>query len=344
MDNPRLENTARTASFGFAMNELTRQMNMPLDGLPEPFAGWFIARGWRPRPHQLSLLEATQQRKSMLLIAPTGAGKTLAGFLPALSELASRGKPKPGSAGQGLHTLYISPLKALAVDIERNLGQPVAEMELPIRIETRTGDTPQHKRQRQKTSPPDILLTTPEQLSLLLANGQAGQFFKHLRFVIFDELHSLVTSKRGHLLALALSRLRTLAPELVTIGLSATVADPEDLQRWLVGQAPGSYSLAGRIEVTGGAKPNITMLEAEDRIPWSGHSSRYAIPAIYEEIKRHKTALCLTRQYPKSGLKHANIQDSGATGYFNPPRQRITAGRLANQPALQILRVSDCCR
>jgi len=273
------------------MNELTRQMNMPLDGLPEPFAGWFTTRGWQPRPHQLALLEATQKRESMLLIAPTGAGKTLAGFLPALNELAARGKPKPGSQGQGLHTLYISPLKALAVDIERNLGQPVAEMELPIRIETRTGDTPQHKRQRQKTNPPDILLTTPEQLSLLLANGQAGQFFKHLRFVIFDELHSLVTSKRGHLLALALSRLRTLAPELVTIGLSATVADPEDLQRWLVGQEPGNDALAGRIEVTGGAKPNITMLEAEDRIPWSGHSSRYAIPAIYEQIKRHKTTL-----------------------------------------------------
>jgi ATP-dependent Lhr-like helicase len=129
----------------------------------------------------------------MLLIAPTGAGKTLAGFLPSLTDLAARGKPKPGSAGaRSLHTLYISPLKALAVDIERNLAKPVEEMGLPVRIETRTGDTPQSKRARQRTDPPDILLTTPEQVSLLIANAHAERLFSDLRYVIFDELHSLI--------------------------------------------------------------------------------------------------------------------------------------------------------
>lgn len=259
--------------------------------LPEPFAGWFAARGWHPRPHQLGLLDASTRRQSTLLIAPTGAGKTLAGFLPALTELAMRGRPKPGEARRGLHTLYISPLKALAVDIERNLGRPVEEMGLPVRIETRTGDTPQHKRQRQRTDPPDILLTTPEQVSLLIANGEAERFFRDLRFIIFDELHSLVPSKRGHLLSLALSRLRRLAPDLVTIGLSATVADPEELQRWLVAQPEDGAALAGRIDVDGGAKPIITLLEAEERVPWQGHTTRYAVPAIYEEIKRHGTTL-----------------------------------------------------
>ena len=135
-----------------------------------------------------------------------------------------------------MHTLYISPLKALAVDIERNLARPVAEMDLPVRIETRTGDTPQVKRQRQRTDPPDILLTTPEQVALLIANPEAERLFRDLRYVIFDELHSLVTSKRGHLLALGLARLRKLAPDLRTIGLSATVAVPEELQAWLVAQ------------------------------------------------------------------------------------------------------------
>lgn len=260
--------------------------------LPAPFLSWFASRGWQPRAHQLELLAETSAGRSMLLIAPTGAGKTLAGFLPSLTDLAGRERPKPGTKGaRSLHTLYISPLKALAVDIERNLSRPVTEMDLPIRIETRTGDTPQSKRARQRTDPPDILLTTPEQVSLLIANQHAERFFKDLRFVIFDELHSLSTSKRGHLLALALARLRQLAPGLRTIGLSATVAEPEDLQRWLAPQSEEVENLAGLIKVEGGASPIITILESPERIPWSGHSARYAIPEVYEAIKRHQTTL-----------------------------------------------------
>ncbi|MBU2487655.1 MAG: ligase-associated DNA damage response DEXH box helicase, partial [Alphaproteobacteria bacterium] len=260
--------------------------------LPEPFLGWFASRGWQPRAHQLELLAETAAGRSMLLIAPTGAGKTLAGFLPSLTELAARGKPKPGSAGaRSLHTLYVSPLKALAVDIERNLARPVEEMGLPVRIENRTGDTPQSKRARQRADPPDILLTTPEQVSLLIANAHAERLFSGLRYVIFDELHSLIASKRGHLLSLALARLRKLAPGLRTIGLSATVANPEELQRWLVPQSRETDELAGRIMVAGGASPIITILESEERIPWSGHSARYAIPDIYQTIKDHRTTL-----------------------------------------------------
>ena len=258
--------------------------------LPDIFTRWFDSHGWAPRPHQLALLEKAQDGHSSLLIAPTGAGKTLAGFLPSLTDLATRPKSKPGMVKPRLHTLYVSPLKALAVDIERNLTKPVAEMGLPIKIETRTGDTPQHKRQRQKIDPPDILLTTPEQISLLLANGQAELFFKDLKYIIFDELHSLVTSKRGHLLALALSRLRRHASDLQTIGLSATVANPEDLQRWLVGQKNGE-ELSEKIVVEGGAKPNITILQTDERIPWSGHSARYAMGNVYEQIKEHQTTL-----------------------------------------------------
>lgn len=258
--------------------------------LPDIFTRWFDSHGWAPRPHQLALLEKAQDGHSSLLIAPTGAGKTLAGFLPSLTDLATRPKSKPGKVKPRLHTLYVSPLKALAVDIERNLTKPVAEMGLAIKIETRTGDTPQHKRQRQKIDPPDILLTTPEQISLLLANGQAELFFKDLKYIIFDELHSLVTSKRGHLLALALSRLRRHAPDLQTIGLSATVANPEDLQRWLVRQKNGE-ELSEKIVVEGGAKPNITILQTDERIPWSGHSARYAMGNVYEQIKEHQTTL-----------------------------------------------------
>ncbi|MDD9908216.1 MAG: ligase-associated DNA damage response DEXH box helicase [Ahrensia sp.] len=262
--------------------------------LPQPFLDWFKARNWQPRAHQLDLLSRSQRGDSTLLIAPTGAGKTLAGFLPSLTELASRAPRKPGEPHRSVHTLYVSPLKALAVDIERNLGTPIDEMQLPVKVETRTGDTPQHKRARQKINPPDILLTTPEQIALLIAAKDARHIFKDLRYVIFDELHSLVTSKRGHLLALGLARLRKLRPDLQTIGLSATVAQPVDLCRWLVAQNTGNSlnsQEAGLIEVLGGAKPDITILDTRERLPWSGHSARHAVPEIYEIIKRHRTAI-----------------------------------------------------
>ncbi|MGQ3292815.1 MAG: DEAD/DEAH box helicase, partial [Shinella sp.] len=259
--------------------------------LPAPFTAWFSAKGWQPRAHQLELLARATAGESLLLIAPTGAGKTLAGFLPALTDLTRRGKTPPGSPFTGIHTLYISPLKALAVDIERNLMKPVSEMGLPISVETRTGDTPQAKRQRQRLSPPDILLTTPEQVALLIANGEAERFFKDLKYVIFDELHSLVTSKRGHLLSLGLARLRRLAPGLRTIGLSATVAEPMDLRRWLVAQQPGGETHAGLVIAPSGAKPIITILKSEDRVPWSGHSAKYAMPEVYEAIKAYRTSL-----------------------------------------------------
>ncbi len=259
--------------------------------LPAPFLRWFGEKGWRPRAHQVELLSRAREGESLLLIAPTGAGKTLAGFLPSLTDLTERGRKKPGEAFTGIHTLYISPLKALAVDIERNLMKPVTEMGLAITIENRTGDTPASKRQRQKTNPPDILLTTPEQLALLISHSDATRFFKDLRYVIFDELHSLVTSKRGHLLSLGLARLRRLAPELKTIGLSATVAQPMDLRRWLVGQRMDDEAASGLITVDGGARPNITILETEERIPWSGHSARYAIPDVYKVLKDFQTTL-----------------------------------------------------
>jgi ATP-dependent Lhr-like helicase len=267
--------------------------------LPENFSRWFSLRGWTPRAHQLELLSRARDGRSVLLIAPTGGGKTLAGFLPTLVELAERGaKPRRMvSTGQelrrseGLHTLYISPLKALAVDIARNLETPVREMGLPIRIETRTGDTPTSKRQRQRRDPPDILLTTPEQLALLLASADAPYLFGNLRRVVLDELHALVTSKRGDLLSLGLARLWRLAPGLAMTGLSATVAEPEDLSRFLVLQPEGGTSHADLVIADGGAEPNVTMLPPGEDLPWAGHSARHAFPQIYELIKQHKMTL-----------------------------------------------------
>ncbi len=267
--------------------------------LPEAFARWFASRGWQPRAHQLELLAKAKSERSALLIAPTGGGKTLAGFLPTLVELSERGiqarnLKSTGRAlvrSQGLHTLYISPLKALAVDIARNLEIPVQEMGLPVRLETRTGDTPASKRQRQRRDPPDILLTTPEQLALLLASADAPYLFGTLKRVILDELHSLVTSKRGDLLSLGLARLFALRPQLTTVGLSATVADPDELCRFLVPQPLRGEARADLVVARAGAQPLVTMLDTEEHLPWAGHSARHALGEIYAHIKTHKTTL-----------------------------------------------------
>ncbi len=249
----------------------------PVFSLPAPFDAWFDGRGWRPRPHQLALAEASLAGESALLIAPTGGGKTLAGFLGSLIELKDKAA-RSNSGIPALHTLYISPLKALAVDVQRNLMTPVEDMGLGIRIESRTGDTPSHVRQRQRRNPPDILLTTPEQLALFIASDHAREFFADLKCVIVDEVHAIAASKRGDLLSLGLATLAGWAPACRFIGLSATVREPEALAKWLAPEARVLHA-------AGGVSAEVDILISRARIPWSGHSGRFAVPEVYEAIR-----------------------------------------------------------
>jgi ATP-dependent Lhr-like helicase len=252
-----------------------------MESLPEPFAGWLAARGWRLRAHQAALLAHARAGRSALLVAPTGAGKTLAGFLPSLADLSAAPR-------KGLHTLYISPLKALAVDVHRNVETPIAEMKLDIRAETRTGDTPSSKRVRQRKSPPHILMTTPESLALMLSYPDAADFFAPLACLVIDEAHALAGTKRGDLLALCLARLAALAPAARRVGLSATVADPPALARWLAaGLAAAPEIVAGER----GADPEISIVVPAARIPWSGHIALHALPEIYLAIRNAKSAI-----------------------------------------------------
>ncbi|MBN35382.1 MAG: DNA ligase-associated DEXH box helicase [Rhodospirillaceae bacterium] len=262
------------------MSALTARNDLPASPLPDLFEAWFASRGWQVRPHQLAVVEATGRGQSCLVIAPTGGGKTLAGFLPSLIDLAQQ------DGAQGLHTLYISPLKALTVDIKRNLEAPVEEMGLKLRLEARTGDTPSSRRQRQRRDPPDILLTTPESLTLLLSYPDADRIFGHLRYVVTDELHAMAGTKRGDQLALGLSRLATLAPGHRRIGLSATVAEPDKLEGYL-----GSDGAVSRVIGRGGVKPDIRVLLSGERVPWSGHSAKHAFGELYEIIRTVDTAL-----------------------------------------------------
>ncbi|WP_306133541.1 ligase-associated DNA damage response DEXH box helicase [Roseivivax marinus] len=247
--------------------------------LPASLLDWFATRGWDLHPHQRAMLDRATA-PSLLLIAPTGGGKTLAGFLPTLAELAEAPKA-------GLHTLYVSPLKALAADIKRNLGTPISEANLPIRVEDRTGDTPASRKKRQRADPPHILLTTPESLALLTSYEDAHRMFAGLERVVIDEIHALAESKRGDQLMLALARLQTLAPNLRRVGLSATVDDPDRIAT-LLARHPDRCEI---LEADPGPDPDIEMLVTETPPPWSGGGAKYAIPAVLDEVKRHKTTL-----------------------------------------------------
>ncbi|HEY8942939.1 MAG TPA: ligase-associated DNA damage response DEXH box helicase, partial [Polyangiaceae bacterium] len=264
----------------------------PTTFLPPEIEAWFIGRGWRVRRHQSDMLLAANARQHALLVADTGSGKTLAGFLPTLADFAPS-RIGAASAPNGLHTLYVSPLKALAHDVQRNLLTPIEEIGLDITVETRSGDTSTERKARQRSRPPHILLTTPESLSLLLSYPEASQLFATLKRVVIDEVHAFATSKRGDLLALCLARLQAIAPDMRRAALSATLADADKFRAWL---APwGDIDAVALVEGEPGAEPEVSiLLPSEQRVPWSGHAAAWAIPQLYKEIRRHRTTLVFT--------------------------------------------------
>ncbi|MGR3492251.1 MAG: ligase-associated DNA damage response DEXH box helicase [Shimia sp.] len=263
--------------------------------LPASIEGWFTRRGWSIHPHQRAMLEAAG-KPCQLLIAPTGGGKTMAGFLPTLAELAE--DPEPG-----LHTLYVSPLKALAADIKRNLRAPVEELGLPIRIEDRTGDTSATQKKRQRADPPHILLTTPESLALLTSYDDAHRMFAGLKRVIVDEIHALAESKRGDQLMLALAAVQGMAPGLRRVGLSATVEDPAAIARFLA-RHPDPCEI---VMADPGPPPDISMLVTDELPPWSGGGGKYAIPAVLEQVRQHKTTLIFHNTRAQAELFFHNL-------------------------------------
>jgi ATP-dependent Lhr-like helicase len=294
-------------------------------GLPDPVRAWFAARGWTPHPHQRAILAS--DAASLLLIAPTGAGKTLAGFLPSLVELSRHG------SGHGLHTLYVSPLKALAADIARNLETPAAEMALGIRIEDRTGDTAQSRRRRQRVDPPDILLTTPESLALMLSYPEAPAIFAGLARVVVDEVHALAGTKRGDQLALCLARLATLAPGHRRVALSATVSEPDGIARWL-----GEDTAVHLAEA--GPAPEIAILRDAGDPPWAGMGGRYAAPAVMELIRAHRTTIVFINTRAQAELFFQALWSENAEGLpiglhhgslARERRQRVEAAMAAGE-------------
>ncbi|MBA2727003.1 MAG: ligase-associated DNA damage response DEXH box helicase [Parachlamydiaceae bacterium] len=246
---------------------------------------WISKKAWTLFPYQEKAWKEIHEGNSGLISIPTGAGKTYAAYLPALSKLHE-------SPEMGIQILYISPLKALANDLEKALKEPILDLKLPYRVEKNTGDTPASQKKRQKKSPPEILLTTPETLSLMLTQEDAALHFKCLKMIIVDEWHELLGTKRGVLLELALSRIKTWSSNVQIWALTATIGNPEEAASVCVGmdRAP--------IVVTAQMKREViieTILpESVEKLPWIGYLGLRMLPYVVKKLDPKLPTLIFT--------------------------------------------------
>lgn len=270
-------------------------IEVPPDLATHPLTRWLTGQGWQWFPHQLEALSAARSGQDFLLISPTGSGKTLAGFLPSLVELSEL-----GSSGK-VHTLYISPLKALTTDVHRNIEKPIGDLALPITFEVRTGDTSATQRKKQRQKPPDMLMTTPESLALLTSDQEADQYFSGLRYVIVDELHAILHTKRADLLSLNLERLQTFAHGMQRIGLSATLADPQTARDWLCRRRKTI------ITANEAAPPDIRILQSSARIPLAGHRATHTVPDLYAHIRNARMSVVFVNTRSQAEALHQEL-------------------------------------
>ena len=263
--------------------------------LLHPLNPWMRKKKWSWFQHQIDAFKAIKQGSDVVVFAPTGAGKTLTGFINPIEDLIASKKYK------GLHTIYISPLKSLANDIVRNLEKPIKDLNLNITFQVRTGDTTAYKKQKQKQKPPNILITTPESLALLNSYEGANIYFHKLKFIIIDEIHSFLDNKRADLLSLNIERLQSYSPKLQRIGLSATLKNKEDAKKWLCRTKSKIISLDSF------TLPKIKILKSKERIPWSGHMATYAINEIYKEITQSKLTIIFVNTRAQAEFMFKNL-------------------------------------
>jgi ATP-dependent Lhr-like helicase len=249
-----------------------------------PIETWFAQQGWTPLPFQRQAWEAYLAGESGLIQVPTGSGKTYAAVMGPIAELlAETGwyPEQPGTTSKGLRLLYLTPLRALSRDLALAIRAPIEAMGWPLKLAIRNGDTSSHERPKQLRTPPQILITTPESLSLLLANARAQELFGSLQAVVLDEWHELMGSKRGVQAELCLGWLRALRPHLRTWAISATIGNLEEAARAAVGDQPSVRQpriITADIE----RKTAIRSLLPDeiDGFPWAGHLGL----RMYEEL------------------------------------------------------------
>ncbi|MFM7264250.1 MAG: DEAD/DEAH box helicase, partial [Cyanobium sp.] len=232
----------------------------------DPIEAWFQHKGWRPLPFQRQAWRADRSGQSGLIQVATGAGKTYAAVLGPIARLLA----EPGGPQPGLRLLVLTPLRALSRDLVAAIQEPIDAMGWPLRVGLRNGDTSPGERARQLRNPPHILVTTPESLSLLLANKAAPQLFAQLETVVLDEWHELIGSKRGVQSELGLSWLRGLRPGLRTWAVSATIGNPEEAARAAVGCGAAEPTVI-TARIRRGTELRSLLPDSIDGFPWAGH-------------------------------------------------------------------------
>jgi len=250
---------------------------------------WFASRGWKPFRFQREVWDAYANGESGLIHAATGTGKTYAAWLgPLLEWMTGDGETYPP-----LRVLWITPLRALVADTEQSLRTPLKDLNIPWRMESRTGDTRASIRAKQEKRLPTALVTTPESLALLLSRPEAQEQFSHLHLVIVDEWHELMGTKRGVLTELELARLRRLNPNLRTWGLSATLGNLDAAAATLLGdRAAGARMVRGVVPKT--VRIDSLLPEHMDRFPWAGHLGVNMLPQVVAAIEEGATTLVFT--------------------------------------------------
>ncbi len=250
-----------------------------------PIVTWFSRQGWRPLAFQQETWEAYLSGASGLIQVPTGSGKTYAAVMGAIASML----PTPGI---GLQLLYLTPLRALSRDIEQSIRRPIEEMGWGLRVESRTGDTASSQRTRQLKSMPDILITTPESLSVLLSHKDGAKRFQHLRCVVLDEWHELMSSKRGTQTELCLSRLRQWVPTLQTWAVSATLGNLTEAAQTAVGLTAVPVIIQSDLKrdtVIRSILPTTV-----DTFPWAGHLGLRMLDHLVAALDIEKSTLLFT--------------------------------------------------
>ena len=253
---------------------------------------WFDAQGWQVFDFQREAWRAYADGESGLIHSPTGSGKTLAAWLGPLQA--------GGHESGGLRVLWITPLRALANDTQRSLQTAATALGSDWRVEVRTGDTSSSARSRQRKTPPEALITTPESLSVLLSYADGASLFRQLDAVVVDEWHELIGSKRGVQLELGLARLRALRPGLRTWGLSATLANLDEAMAVLCHAAPATRLVAGEAPKT--VTVNALHPESLARFPWSGRLGIGLVDSVIERIEAARSTLVFTNTRSQAEL------------------------------------------
>lgn len=257
---------------------------------------WFSNQGWKPFAFQKQTWTAFLQKKNGLLNAPTGSGKTYALWVPIVLDYLKKNPDYKTKQKKGLKAIWITPLRALSVEIEQSAQLFADEIGSGLTVGIRTGDTPQKVRTAQKKSMPDLLITTPESLQLLLSSKNYDKTFKNLNAVVVDEWHELLGTKRGVQMELALSRLKTVSKDLRIWGISATIGNLEQAREVLLG--PDSEAFQNSTLIRANLKKKISVKsiipEKMEKFPWRGHLGLHLIDEVVPIIKNSRTTLLFT--------------------------------------------------